>query len=276
VRALSLLYHDVVVRHAADESGFPGAGASVYKLEPAEFERHLAAIARGVPGHPALVSRLTDGAAASAPFLLTFDDGGRSAFACIADLLERFEWRGHFFITTAYIGAPGFLTAQEIRALDARGHVIGSHSHSHPTRMSRCSAAELLTEWERSTRILAHLLGKPVSCASVPGGYYADKVAATAAAAGIRALFTSEPTARCREVDGCLVLGRYSIRRGTPAATAAAYAAGRVLPRVRQQWFWNCKKVAKALGGEMYLAVRRAVYARLAAHRDRAIQRLTP
>ena len=40
--------------------------------------------------------------------LLTFDDGGKSAVR-IADLLEEQGWRGHFFITTAMIGEPGFV-----------------------------------------------------------------------------------------------------------------------------------------------------------------------
>jgi peptidoglycan/xylan/chitin deacetylase (PgdA/CDA1 family) len=189
--------------------------------------------------------------------MLTFDDGGRSAHALIADLLEQRGWRGHFFITTNHIGAPSFVTVEQIRDLDRRGHIVGSHSCSHPARMSACSAEEVLAEWQRSAAVLADVLGKAVPVASVPGGFYSRAVAHAAAQAGFRFLFTSEPTASWHRVDGCLVLGRYSIDRGTSATIAAALASGRCLPRWRQSLLWNVKKVAKAVGGRGYAGLRR-------------------
>src|SRR5439155_279734 len=136
------------------------------------------------------------------PVLLTFDDGGASAYGCVADLLEGAGWRGHFFITTDYLGTPGFVGGAQIRELAGRGHVIGTHSCSHPTRMARCSWDRLIGEWSRSAQALAEVLGEPVRVGSVPGGAFARRVAAAAAAAGLTALFTSEPTVRCRVVDG--------------------------------------------------------------------------
>ena len=68
------------------------------------------------------------------PFLITVDDGGVSYYTVVADRLERLGWRGHCFVTTDMIGQRGFLTRRQIRELDGRGHIIGSHSASHPTR----------------------------------------------------------------------------------------------------------------------------------------------
>ena len=42
---------------------------------------------------------------------------------CVADELEQMGWRGHFFITSDWIGRRGFLTAGQIRELRRRGHV---------------------------------------------------------------------------------------------------------------------------------------------------------
>ena len=262
MRALSLLYHDVVAD--GETSGFPGRAAASYKLERREFERHLAAVSAAA-ARRATVRDLTGGnaaAAATTPVLLTFDDGGASAYPCVADLLERAGWRGHFLITTDYLGKPGFVTAGQVRELAGRGHVIGSHSCSHLTQMSARPAAQLIDEWQRSTGVLADALGQPVDVASVPFGAFSTRVAVAAAAAGITALFTSEPTAECRRVDGCLVLGRYTVRQHTPAAAAAALAAGALSVRLRQLWLWNLKKVAKAALGDAYHAARRAVYER--------------
>ncbi len=260
MRALSLLYHDVVEPGDWDASGFPGSAAATYKLERRAFERHLAAVSAAA-GRRGTVQQLSAAPPPGPPLVfLTFDDGGASAYGCIADLLEGAGWRGHFFITTDYLDAPGFVTRRQVRDLAARGHVIGSHSCSHPSRMSRCRPEHLREEWTRSTGVLADLLGEPVRVGSVPNGAFSRRVAVTAAAAGIRRLFTSEPTMRCDTVDGCVVIGRFLLRSNTPAEVAAALASGKLGVRLRQLWFWNLKKVAKAVAGDAYLALRRTVY----------------
>jgi len=256
MRAFSLLYHDVVNPGEFDSSGFPDIGARSYKLERDEFERHLNAIARTAKSKPISIFDLLGGAKINLPFLLTFDDGGSSA-TFIADILESFGWRGHFFIAVNYIGTPSFLTKKQILALKKRGHVIGTHSCSHPERMSHCSWKELLEEWGTSAKILSGILGEQVSIASLPRGYYSKKVAAAASFVGIKALFTSEPTTRCNYVEECLVLGRYPIQRWTPPEIAAGLASGQLSPRLKQFLFWNFKKIAKSFGREFYSKTRK-------------------
>ena len=192
--------------------------------------------------------------------MLTFDDGGTSAYEPIADELESKGWRGHFFVTTDMIGNSTFLSPRQICELAERGHTIGTHSCSHPRRMSACDWDGLLREWGESAARLSDLLGVAVQTASVPGGFYSTTVAKAAAAAGLKALFTSEPTTRCVVVDDCLVLGRYAVRRSTGPARAARLASGRLLPRYSQAAFWGVKKLAKLLGGTSYLRLRNWIY----------------
>lgn len=241
----ALMYHDVVAAGDEDTSGFPGRDAALYKVTPEAFAEHLDAIEGTVPAH-----------SADPPAVLTFDDGGRSAMAA-ADMLERRGRIGHFFVTSNYIGARGFLTEGEIRELARRGHVIGSHSCSHPLRMGHCPWPQLLDEWVLSRSILSEIVGAGVSDASVPGGDFAPQVAEAAARAGITRLFTSEPTAESRSAFGLTLVGRFAIQRWTTAATAAALAAGEWLPCARQSVLWNAKKMTKRLGGERYLQIRR-------------------
>jgi peptidoglycan/xylan/chitin deacetylase (PgdA/CDA1 family) len=238
------MYHDVVENGNYSASGFPGPGADRYKLDRLEFERHLRAI------HEAIGNR---------PVLLTFDDGGVSAYERIAGMLEEFGWQGYFFITTDWIGQPGFLSAEQIRELNRRGHMVGSHSCSHPVRMAQIPWDRMLSEWRDSREQLAKIVGHPIELASVPGGYYSRKVAEAAAQAGIRTLFTSEPTARVQIVDGCQVLGRYAVQRGMGPQWSAGFAAGRVMPRFRQALFWKTKQAAKVLSGGLYLRAREAI-----------------
>jgi len=257
VNSVTLLYHDVVPQGRDDASGFPGAGPARYKLEYDEFDRHLRALSLATRTPPGDVTA-TWSTGRPPAWLLTFDDGGASAVR-IAETLAEYGWQGHFFITANRIDHTAFVARDDIRAIRELGHVIGSHSYSHPQRMSRCSWNELVREWDESVRILSDILGEQVVTASVPAGYYSKKVARAAASVGIKALFNSEPVTRVHEADGCLVLGRFTLQRGAPPDLAAAIAARRVLPRLRQFASWNAKKAGKSVGGEAYLRLRRAL-----------------
>jgi len=265
MRVHSLCYHDVITDAAFDSSGFPGTVAATYKLEAGIFQLHMEAIEDEVMAHrnarrPGSVLGLPwmDGRAPGC--LLTFDDGGSSALATIAPILEDFGWRGHFFITTDYIDAPGFLTREQIRELHRRGHVIGSHSCSHRGRMSAQTPARLITEWGISKEVLSGLIGEEVTSAAVPSGYYSRSVAEAAAVVGLRALFTLEPTARVESHGGCQVFGRYLVKRGTPARLAAQLAVGRLCPCAVQWLSWNVKKLAKSGLGGFYPRIREAYF----------------
>jgi len=256
VRALGLLYHDVVERGDYTASGFPGGDADRYKLEVGDFAEHVGAIARAIRGKPGTALDLLRTPADEPLLMLTFDDGGVGGYTHTADLLEEVGWRGHFLVTTNRIGSPSFMTHEQIRSLRRRGHVIGSHSVSHPARISACGWDELVREWRDSRDTLCEILGEDVTVGSVPGGYFSRRVASAASAAGIRVLFTSEPVTRCKVIDECLVVGRYCIWKGASSQKAAQIARGDRSPRLRSWLSWNLRKVAKKLGGDIYVKAR--------------------
>ena len=247
-----LIYHDVVARAQRDRVGFPGRLAGRYKHTPEQFAEHLRAIA--ATGRP--VGLWPGGGGRADAVVLTFDDGGASAPA-IADELEARGWRAHFFVTTGRIGSPGFLSAAGVRELAARGHEVGSHSHSHPPYMGRLPRAQVDREWRESRAILGEILGHPPATAAVPGGHLGPTVVAAAGAAGYATLMTSEPTLRRRRVDGLDVVGRFTIWDSTPARTAAAYARGSRLARARLRTEWRLKHVAKGISPRAYDLLRR-------------------
>jgi len=253
VKAISLLYHDVLPPAGPAVTGFMDAGSLIYKFSEAEFRRHMEILAAtGLVPCPNILSA----PAQQNLFLLTFDDGGISSRDVIAGILEERGWRGHFFITTGQIGSPGFLSVPALRDLHQRGHVIGSHSCTHPSRFSSLAGPAMAREWQESRQRLEDLLGTPVLTASVPGGYYSRRVAASAIAAGYQALFNSEPVSSVREWRGCRIFGRYSVQRGVSADTAAALATGDTVACGRQYLLWNLKKVAKGAGGQLWLRFR--------------------
>jgi peptidoglycan/xylan/chitin deacetylase (PgdA/CDA1 family) len=221
-----LMYHEVT--DDPTESGFQRPGAFAYKHATHVFADHLARIA-GAGARPELVFDV-DFTRKGHHVLLTFDDGGRSALTA-AELLGHYGWKGHFFIVTSLIGSRTFLDPAGIRALRAAGHVIGSHSHTHPNIFRAQSPARMVEEWRTSSDILAQLLGEPCLTASVPGGDISAQALESANSAGLRYLFTSEPWLAPRRVGDCWVLGRYSVKTTTPAARVAELSQFRTWTR---------------------------------------------
>ena len=218
MRAASLLYHDVVPTGEAQSSGFSGAVADRYKLTCETFEDHLSAIVRRPLLQCATARQVLAAESFSeCPCLFTFDDGGVSALTEIAERLEVLDWRGHFFITTDCIGQPGFLSADQIRELHERGHIIGTHSCSHPLRIDLLDDQSLYDEWSRSAEILADILKTPTWCGSVPGGFSSRRVIAAAEQAGLKLLFTSEPNCRWSTNGTMRIAGRPAIDRESHA-----------------------------------------------------------
>jgi peptidoglycan/xylan/chitin deacetylase (PgdA/CDA1 family) len=252
-RLFTLMYHDVTGPECQDSSGFPGPGPAVYKVTPAAWAEHLATIAERAPAGPRRIQDAPDGS-----WLLTFDDGGASALE-IGRVLSELGWAGHFFVTAGRIGTPGFLDENGIRELHALGHVIGTHSWSHPERMSALSPRACVGEWRSSRNRLEEIVEAPVTVASVPGGYSSRRVAEAAGASGLHYLFTSEPSARAHAIGPCLTIGRFAVTRSTSADDVGALAVGSIPPRLRRVASWTARRAVKRATGPLYPVVRRAL-----------------
>lgn len=245
MRRVSLLFHDVYESDPG-ESGFRSPAADRYKLSVPEFEAQLDGL---------LGSRSPDPESRIPAAVITVDDGGASFHSLIADRLEALDLRGHCFVSTDYIGERGFLTPEQIRELDARGHVIGTHTASHPARFSALEPSLMRREWLDSRRRLEDIVDHPVTVGSVPGGYFSRAVAEAAVAAGLATLYTSEPTTRSWMLDGLRVVGRFTIRRGHPTDMALRFASAAPWARCGAWVGWNAKALVKPVLGASYSRV---------------------
>lgn len=128
--------------------------------------------------------------------------------------------------------------------------------------MAALEPSELLSEWQRSVEHLSEILQERVKVAAIPGGSYSREVARMASRAGVELLFTSEPSSKPRPIEGCLVVGRYTIRSNTTASEAAALASGSFAPRAKQVLGWNSRKAAKTIAGRHYNTIRKRLLSR--------------
>ena len=203
-------YHEITDQPSA--TGFQRPGALPYTLTPRAFDDHLTQMATS-EARPTRVTDI-DFTRPGRFLVLTFDDGGKSAVYA-ADVLSRRGWTGHFFIVSSLIGTRTFATVSDIRYLASCGHVVGTHSHTHPDIFPDLTPERMLEEWSTSADKISQIVGGSCVTASIPGGDISRQVLASAARAGVRYLFTSEPWLTPRATDGCRVLGRFCPKVGT-------------------------------------------------------------
>lgn len=194
---INLMYHDVYA-HDINESGFLRERDLLYKMEADAFEDQV----RSISEYCKTVG------VSKEHVVFSFDDGGKSFYSVIAPILEKYGFKGLFFITTKYIGNNTFLNEAEIRNLHKRGHIIGSHAHTHE-HLYTLSDNQLEEEWKISTEILSRILSEKIKYASIPNGDTSKRVLHYAQKYGIEHVYTSEPTTKVSDWNGVEVIGRY-------------------------------------------------------------------
>ena len=216
---VTFLYHEV--SDNPNLTGFIRESNLVYKHNSKEFISNLEVI-NNIRIKPITINKLQE-KSDKHKILLTFDDGGKSSMY-IADALEKYNWRGHFFITTSMIGNSTFVNKLDIKDLFNRGHVIGTHSHSHPMPFYNLSIKAMISEWTKSTDILEQILSSKIICGSVPGGDMDKKTIKSAKESNIKYLFTSEPFNKIWIEDEVVLLGRVCPKVGTKISKIKNFA----------------------------------------------------
>jgi peptidoglycan/xylan/chitin deacetylase (PgdA/CDA1 family) len=251
VKVACFAYHEVTDDPSL--SGFQRPGAMPYKHARLAFAQHLAHMATA-PAAPVAVASI-DLSGAGRHLLLTFDDGGKSALY-VADELSARGWIGHFFVVTERLGTRGFLRRSDVRHIHGLGHVIGSHSHTHPDIFREQSLDQMLCEWRVSADLISQIIGERCNTASVPGGHISPLVVRSAAMAGFTHLFTCEPVLAPARVADTWILGRYLVKTHTPllrvhelaqfegwgtarVARLVKNAVRRSLPGLYRQYVWR-------------------------------------
>lgn len=239
----ALLYHDVVPRDTADESGIVTEGSWRYKLPPETFRNHLNVITSSSYQVTTLPDINSD-----QPLLMTFDDGGVSCAETIAPLLETYGIRGHFFVITGRLGDDGYLTRQQVRDLAAAGHHVGSHTVTH-ANLRALSSENRLRELRKSKRDLENILDTECLSISVPGGFANEHVIADAFDAGYDYAFVSEPRYLSLSVaDGSI--GRWNVWHDTSATDLRRILDRTLNVRLRVQGRWYILRTVKRIIGQ--------------------------
>lgn len=157
-----LMYHDV----AGNAARINDVG-EFFSVREEDFARHLKLI-RDVGLMGCTIAEAIN-CGGERRIAISFDDGNLGQATRALPALVANGMTATFFITTAWVGRPGFATWDQLREMRDAGMAIESHTHTHPF-LSELSEQQLRDELARSRDEIAHQLGAGPTMLALPGG----------------------------------------------------------------------------------------------------------
>jgi len=162
---------------------------------------------------------------------ITFDDGCETDWIAAAPVLRELGFYATFYLTAGFLGTPGYLSAEQVRALDAQGFEIGCHSMTH-AYLSDLPETGLQREIVDAKTKIEQILGHAIEHFSCPGGRYNQRALAMARRAGFKTVANSEFHANDSSTS-TLELGRVAMLRDLSIAHFSAICQDRGLWKKR-------------------------------------------
>ena len=180
---------------------------------------------------------------------ITFDDGSETDLIAAAPILREFGFNATFYLTTGFLGTPGYLNFSQVRDLDAQGFQIGCHSMTH-RYLSDLPEPELKREVVDAKLQIEQIVGHPIEHFSCPGGRYDQRTLQMARRAGFRTVANSRFYANSSSTSP-YELGRVAMRRDLTIEEFGATCHGRELWKKRLQHQAR-RSVQRVLGNRAY------------------------
>jgi peptidoglycan/xylan/chitin deacetylase (PgdA/CDA1 family) len=118
------------------------------------------------------------------PFMLTYDDTDLEQFTIAKPEMDKYGFKGVYYIMTISIGRPRYMSKEQIRQLADEGHIIGSHTWDH-SRVDRYKyentkeirgKQQIVNDYDLqladTKKKLEELTGKPVEYFAYPFGLW--------------------------------------------------------------------------------------------------------
>jgi peptidoglycan/xylan/chitin deacetylase (PgdA/CDA1 family) len=181
-----LMYHSISASTAPDPHRL--------RVHPDRLDRHLRLLRRlGLRGVGlSELLRAQQRGEAGGLVALTFDDGYTDFLEHAVPLLDRHGMTGTLYVVAGQLGGANgwdtgpqlpIMTADQVRAVDAAGHEVGSHTMTH-ARLAGADPDVLTEEVAGSRRVLQEVLQHEVAGFCYPYGAYDEAAADAVAAAG--------------------------------------------------------------------------------------------
>lgn len=106
------------------------------------------------------------------PFMISFDDSRIEHFEIAAPTLQKYGFRGVFFIMTITYNKKNYMTTEQISMLSKNGHTVGLHSWDHTMATKYTDSISWQKQLIFPKSKLEQIIGKPVAYWAYPNGVY--------------------------------------------------------------------------------------------------------
>lgn len=186
--------------------------------------------------------------------ILTFDDGHISNYVRAFPHLEAGQWCAEFYLNTAMVGKPGFVTWDHVREMHAAGLSMQSHADEH-VYLSELQPDDIRQQLDRSKKRLEDALGAEVTVLAPPGGRYDARVEQIAWDVGYHAMAVSRPGHMASPNQR--IVPRYAVLHNTSSEQVTQLLDVRSKAARRQVAKYRITGLAKRLlGNQRYEKVR--------------------
>jgi len=165
-----LCYHNIKNISAND-----GEMTKLYTVTPANFAQQMKALSdEGY--HTILPHQLNDYLVHDAPLpanpiMITFDDTKEDQYTIGAPEMEKYGFKGVFFVMTVSINRPHYMTKEQIKDLSDKGHEIAAHTWDHHM-VTKYAGEDWETQLTKPKKKLEDIIGKPVNYFAYPFGLW--------------------------------------------------------------------------------------------------------
>jgi peptidoglycan/xylan/chitin deacetylase (PgdA/CDA1 family) len=146
-----------------------------YIIPPASFKEQLKMLADS-GYHTILPDQLYAYLATGAPLphkpvMLTFDDTDLDQYTIALPEMEKYGFKGVFFVMTVSLGRPHYMSKEQVKDLSDKGHCIGSHTWDHHN-VKKYQGQDWVTQIEKPTKQLETITGKQIKYFAYPFGLW--------------------------------------------------------------------------------------------------------
>jgi len=165
-----LCYH-----HIKDFSASASDYMKAYTVSPAGFADQMKILSDS--GYQTILPDqlydylLYNGTLPAKPVMLTFDDTDEEQYRIGATEMNKYGFKGVYFIMTVSINRPRYMSKDEIKNLSDSGHVIAAHTWDHHM-VTKYAGDDWETQIVKPQKQLETITGKPIKYFAYPFGLW--------------------------------------------------------------------------------------------------------
>jgi peptidoglycan/xylan/chitin deacetylase (PgdA/CDA1 family) len=106
------------------------------------------------------------------PIIISFDDTREAQYTIAVPIMEKYGFKGVFFIMTVCVDKKNYFSSAQIKDLSDRGHVIAAHTYDHPLISDIKGNRQWFKELAEPKALLEKIIQKHVDFFAYPYGSF--------------------------------------------------------------------------------------------------------